>query len=297
MRAGRSSVRARLIVNPTARRGRAAATAPRVEDVLRSHGWAVQTTLTTSARHAVEVAERADPEDLLVALGGDGLLARVAEGALASGALVAPLPAGRGCDFIRAIGGSRDPMIACAALPAAVETRVDVGLAGDRPFLGVATVGYDSAANRYANAAPAAVPSALVYAWGGARALATTRATRWSVDVDGRAHEFDGWNVAIGNSGRYGAGMKVNPAASLTDGLLDVTTVEGLPRWRYPFLLPRLYAGSHIDGVTLRADRGAAITVHAPARQTVYADGDVVGRTPMTFTVLPGALRVLSATV
>lgn len=283
-----------VVVNPTARNGEAMAMVPAATDILRSHGWSVDVVVTRSSEHAVEIAAAAEPDGpLLVALGGDGLVARVAEGAVSSGALVAPLPGGRGCDFMRAVGGSRDLREAATRLPFATERRVDVGYAGETPFLGVATVGYDSRANDHANEAPAWLPGGLVYAYGGARALAETRPTSITLMIDGAERTFDGWSVAIGNSGRYGAGMKVNPDALLDDGELDITTVEGLPRWKYPVLLPRYFKGTHIDGVDIRADRAREIEVSAPAGYRVYADGDIVGETPMTFTVRPEALRIL----
>ncbi len=283
-----------IVANPAARNGETRAMIPVAADILRSHGWAVDIAVTRSAEHAVELAAAAEPDgQLLVALGGDGLVARVAEGAVRSGALVAPLPGGRGCDFLRAIGGSRDLHEAATRLPFATERRVDVGFAGATPFLGVATVGYDSRANDHANEAPAWLPGGLVYAYGGARALAETRSTSITLTMDGTERTFDGWSVAIGNSGRYGAGMKVNPDALLDDGELDITTVEGLPRWRYPMLLPRYFKGTHIDGDGIRAGRAREIEVSAPVGCRVYADGDIVGETPMTFTVKPEALRIL----
>lgn len=283
-----------IVANPAARNGQAKAMVPVVVDILRSHGWSVDATITRSAEHAVEIAAAGGPDGpLLVALGGDGLVARVAEGAIRSGALVAPLPGGRGCDFLRAIGGSRDLREATASLRTATERRVDVGFAGATPFLGVATVGYDSRANDHANEAPAWLPGALVYAYGGARALLETTSTSITMTTDGQSRTFDGWSVAIGNSGRYGAGMIVNPGARLDDGELDITTVEGLPRWKYPMLLPRYFKGTHIDGADIRAARGRTIEVAAPVGQRVYADGDIVGETPMTFTVEQQALRIL----
>lgn len=283
-----------IVANPAARNGKARAMIPVAADILRSHGWSVDVAVTRSAEHAVELAAAAGPDGpLLAALGGDGLVARVAEGAIRSGALVAPLPGGRGCDFIRAIGGSRDLREAASALPFATERRVDVGMAGETPFLGVATVGYDSRANDHANEAPAWLPGALVYAYGGARALLETRSYPITVTTDATSRTFNGWSVAIGNSGRYGAGMKVNPDALLDDGELDLTTVEGLPRWKYPMLLPRYFKGTHIDGVDIRAARGREIAVSAPTGDRVYADGDIVGDTPMTFTVQRKALRIL----
>lgn len=111
--------------------------------------------------------------------------------------------------------------------------------------------------------------------------------------VDGVTHEFTGWNVAIGNSGRFGAGMRVNPDASMSDGLLDVTVVTDIPRWRYPAMLPRLFRGTHVDGVRVRALRGRDIRVITPHVGDVYADGDLLEASPTTFRALPDALRVI----
>lgn len=283
-----------LVVNPASRRGAAAKLVEPVCDILRAHDWTPDVVITKSAEHAYEIAAQADSDDLLVALGGDGLHGRVAAGAVESGCVMAPLPAGRGHDFVRALGASSDVVEAAGALATAVERRLDVGLAGDDVFLGVATIGYDSRANTYANAAPDAVPSALVYAYGGARALLHTRPHPVALRVDGVEHRFTGWNIAIGNSGRYGAGMKVNPHASMTDGMLDVTVVKELPRWRYPVLLPKLFRGTHIDGVHVCHYRGRRIEVLEPADGDVYADGDLLDSSPRVFEAKPAALRVLS---
>ena len=285
----------RLICNPTAHKGRALTELAPVQRILAGHGWSVEAVVTSSGRHAEEAAAEVDPDVLLVALGGDGLVARVATGALISGACVAPLPAGRGHDLMRALGAPADVRVAAEYLPVATERRIDVGMAGGTAYLGVATIGYDSLANAYANAAPGIVPSGLVYAYGGLRALWQTRPETIALVVDGVDRSFRGWNIAIGNSGRYGAGMKVNPIAVLDDGELDVTVIGELPRRRYPALLPKLYTGDHIDGLDVRQLRGREIRVDAPADRIVYADGDEIGRTPMTFTVRHRALRILAA--
>lgn len=285
-----------LVANPSSRAGRTRSLVEPARDVLRSHGWDVDVVVTESAQHATETAAAADPDTLVAALGGDGLFARVAAGALISGALMAPLPGGRGADFVRALGAPTSWREVASRLPYATERRVDVGMADDVPFLGVATLGYDSLANTYANAAPSFVPGPLVYAYGGARALLRTHPHPIRLSVDGERLDFTGWNIAIGNSGRYGAGLRVNPDASLQDGLLDVTVVADLPRHRYPAMLPKLYAGTHVDGRFVRAYRGARIEVLEPVGTDLYLDGDRAPASagPRTFTTRPGALRLLA---
>lgn len=285
-----------LIVNPTSRGGRVLELVEPTRDILRSHGWKVDVVVTTSAEHATEVAAQAEPQTLLAALGGDGLFARVAAGALVSGAAMAPLPGGRGADFVKALGADGGVRDIAARLPLATERRVDVGMAGDFPFLGVATLGYDSLANTFANAAPKFMPASLVYPYGGVQALVRTTPHRIVLRVDGETYDFTGWNVAIGNSGRYGAGMRVNPDASMNDGLLDVTVVGDMPRYRYPAMLPKLFRGTHIDGRFVRAYRGAVVEVLEPTGGDLYLDGDLApaANGARTFTARPDALRILA---
>ena len=75
------TVREALIVaNPTARNGRAEAMVPVAADILRGHGWSVDVEITRSAEHASEIGAAGSPDGpVLVALGGDGLVAGVAE--------------------------------------------------------------------------------------------------------------------------------------------------------------------------------------------------------------------------
>ena len=39
--------------------------------------------------------------------------------------------------------------------------------------------------------------------------------------------------------------MKVAPEADIEDGLLDVTIIEKLPRWKIPVELPKFIKGEH----------------------------------------------------
>ena len=65
-------------------------------------------------------------------------------------------PAGRpGNDFARVAGIPRDPVAACDVIAHGVERPLDLGEAGGRGFIGIASLGFDSDANRIANEAPA----------------------------------------------------------------------------------------------------------------------------------------------
>jgi len=287
-----------LVVNPAAGGGRAATLLPGVEAALRAHGLTFRTERTTSVEHARELARAAHGAgEVPVTLSGDGLVGCVAGALSALGApeppLMGVLPGGRGNDFARVTGIPADAVAACAVLAGGVSRPIDLGVVDGAPFVGIASVGFDSEANRIANAAPARLGN-LVYAYGAVRALASYRHATFTVAADGEPpRTFAGWSVAVANASTYGGGMVMAPAARLDDGLLDVVMTESTSRAHFLRTLPKAFKGTHVEEAFVHVRQGREIRVSADRLFVVYADGDPIGRLPATIGVLPGAVRVL----
>ena len=102
-------MRGLLIVNP-----RATTTSPRVTDVLvqaLSNELDLEVTVTTHKGHGIAIGERARAEglDIVVTLGGDGVIHEVVNGLLTNGVhadlpRLATVPGGSGNVFARALG-------------------------------------------------------------------------------------------------------------------------------------------------------------------------------------------------
>jgi diacylglycerol kinase family enzyme len=91
--------------------------------------------------------------------------------------------------------------------------------------------------------------------------------------------------------------MHIAPTASLDDGLLDVVVItapDRRRRWQLVRSLPRLYDGSHVELDEVLVMRGAEVTISADRPVTSYGDGERHTDLPLTATVRPGALQVLS---
>jgi YegS/Rv2252/BmrU family lipid kinase len=284
-----------LIVNPSAGGGRAARALPAVEARLRALGVSFEVDATRDVAHARELAVAAARRGrVVVTLSGDGLLGAVAD-ALSEvpGAVVGVLPGGRGNDFARVVGIPLDAEAACDVIAHGQPRAIDLGQAGATRFIGIASLGFDSDANRIANEAPARL-GALVYVYGALRALIAWKPAGFSLEVDGERVGFSGWGVAMANSKAYGGGMFVAPDAELDDGALDVVRLERTSKARFlRKVLPKVFKGEHVHEPSVHVLRGAEVRVEADRPFTVYADGDPVGDLPMTFRALPGALQVL----
>jgi YegS/Rv2252/BmrU family lipid kinase len=283
-----------LIVNPHAGGGRALRLLPGVEAALRSQGRPFRVAETTSMQHARELAREAcDRGEIVAAMGGDGITGAVA-GELRDGAgLLAVLPGGRGNDFARKLGIPFDPVEAVALLESGAERRIDLADAEGTTYLGILSAGFDSDVSRIALETRLKLGT-FVYTYGVLRAIAGWKPAAWDVTIDGDPRSFDGYSVAVANSGVFGGGMYLAPDSELDDGQLEVIMISAQSKLRYLRGLPRVFNGSHPKDPAVTLVQAKQVTFHADRPFRAYADGDPIGDLPLTVRVLPGSLRVVA---
>jgi YegS/Rv2252/BmrU family lipid kinase len=212
------------------------------------------------------------------------------------------LPGGRGNDLARVLGIPEDPVAACATIAHGIPRAMDLGEVldqdserGGQAFVGIASAGFDSDANRIANEAPAWL-GGLVYAYGALRALSSWRPARFEIELSpsGERHTFTGYSVGAANSKAYGGGMFAAPGALLDDGLLDVVVLEDLSRIRFlTRVLPKVFKGEHVHLPSVQVYRAAEVTISADRPFTMYADGDPIGELPLRLRAVRGAVTML----
>ena len=190
--------------------------------------------------------------------------------------------------------GSPPRFRARVELLAAGSTRaIDVGEVNGRRFLGIASCGFDSDANRIANQARL-VKGNLVYLYAALRALAAWKPARFELVLDGDLRRFTGFSVAAANNKAFGGGMFVAPDAELDDGKLDVVWVSGMAKLHFLANLPKVFKGRHVDNDEVTVLRAAEVTISADRPFAVYADGDHLADLPATIRLLPRALNVIA---
>ncbi|MCO5315576.1 MAG: diacylglycerol kinase family lipid kinase [Solirubrobacterales bacterium] len=284
----------RLIVNPTAGGGRSRQVLPRLERALDARRCVFQVTPSRSLEHGIELALGAsDVGEVPVVVSGDGLIGAVGGALAGSGTAMGILPAGRGNDLARGLGIPTDPEAAVECLVNGKVRDIDVGEANGERFLGIASVGFDSDANRIANEARL-VKGTLVYTWAALRALAGWKPARFTLREGDAETRTDGYTVAVANNRFYGGGMKIAPDAELDDGLLDVITIGGVGKLGFLLNLPRVFRGTHVrrpEVVSVRRVRSIEISASRPF--TMYADGDPLTDLPARVRVLPGRLSLI----
>lgn len=285
-----------LIVNPTSGRGKAGRIVAEARARLVSMGCDVEVSASDSAMHASELAAAASGRhEVVAAVGGDGMVAYVAQGVIGTPAALGIVPSGTGNDFAANLGyARRKPLDACAVIARGARRRVDVGrIEGGRAFLCVAGGGFDGEVNREANSIKHLRGTA-VYLIATLRTLRRFTPARFTVTLDGEERSFDGMFVAVGNAASYGGGMRITPDAKPDDGLFDVCLVGAMGKGSLVSQLPRLFTGGHVRHPAVQILRARRVSLAADRPFTLYADGEDAGPLPATLTLEPAALDVVA---
>jgi YegS/Rv2252/BmrU family lipid kinase len=281
-----------LLVNPSSGGGRALKLLPRIEAALDQRRASFRVVRTRSLEHGVDKALGAvEAGELPVVVSGDGMIGAVG-GALAGGATpLGIVPVGRGNDLARVLGIPTEPEAAIEIVLAGHTRTIDVGEANGKSFLGIASVGFDSDANRIAN--ESRLGGNLVYAYAALRALIAWKPARFTIAIGDARTRMEGYSVVVANSNAYGGGMFVAPDADLDDGEFDVVTIARVGKLRFLGNLPKVFKGTHVHNDEVQVVRASRLSLSASRPFAVYADGEHLTDLPAELRVIPHALRVL----
>lgn len=297
-----------LVVNP-----QAGGKGPRRLDQLRSaldaQGLDHDVLATEAPGDATRLAHEALSEGtrFLVAVGGDGTVHEVVNGmldadggAVAPGAVLGVVAAGSGCDFVRTFDLPSKAATAAGRLAGDAVRTVDVAR------ISYADAGGRSLTRYFANIAEAGLgATCAARAVRMPRALGQSRylAAFWAVlpgyrpgtariDVDGTtAYEGRAVNVVAANCRFFGGGMHISPHSDPGDGELEVSVYNGRKTDSFT-MLPKVYRGRHLPHRNVVELRGRSFTVTADQPLAVEADGEILGTTPVTIDVVPGAIAL-----
>lgn len=292
-----------VILNPASKRG--AALRRWLEKELKKNKGG-ELVFTTEPRHAEQLALAAAQAGRdVVAVGGDGTVAEVAQGVISSGrqARFGIVPCGNGNDYAwHTLGLPRDHRQALQIALRGAAQPMDVGLVNGRSFLNSLGVGID--ANIAATAERMKRTTflrghTLYYAASLTELLFHyNRVPELQVTLDGVDHDRRLYAMAAVNLGpTAGGGFKINPGADPRDGLLDLCLIWKSSQLRALRLLPMVEKGKHIDQPEVSRLRVRAVTM--AAAQPVYAhlDGEVIRAERFDVSILPGALLVRQGAV
>ena len=308
-----------VIVNPASADGATRENWPKIASDLRTHFGAFTVSFTEAVSHARVLAAEAAEQgtQLIIACGGDGTISEVANGIIEAKKEVelGILPGGTGSDFRRTLRVPTNIAAAARALRDGRPRQIDAGRVtfvndrGEREtrfFVNVASFGMStSVLDRTSSGearkwipgfAPRKLSSKLSYAAATVQTTLTSSPIEVNIQLDEhperrlRVTEF-----CVANARYYGGGMKIAPDAKFDDGFFDIVTIGDASSFRILANAPRLYFGAHLRMNEVTHALAKQVVARAIKKDDVVRvelDGEVLGRLPATFEIVPRVLRV-----
>lgn len=302
------------VVNPIAGKGKFLETARSM--ARENHADALH--LTEGVGECIDYVAAAclsDPATHFVVCGGDGTAGEAVTGIMRAGAgqsaRLTVVPAGSGNDFHRGI--------AAVSIPKGEDSiPLDLILANGRYVLNMLNVGFDCAVVSATEAMRRGgkIPGSLTYLAGVLSVLKRKESFHTEIrltDVftpgqEGYRNEVlegDFLLTAIGNLPFCGGGFKGVPAATPTDGMIDVLIARDMTRMQFLSLVGGYRSGTHVNPETLTPypyyapyiEYRRCRTVSFSGVREICLDGEVIPATGVRAESVPAAIRYVPATL
>lgn len=242
------------------------------------------------SRLAAAAADRG--ADAVIAVGGDGTLNEVVNGLDGRDTPLGVVPLGTANDFARQIGTPRDPDHAMDVVLQRTPVRMDTASLNGRRFVNVSSGGIGAETTAETPADAKASLGTLAYAITGLRKVAGLTPYTASFRADELDITAQFLVFAVGNARTTGAGTLLAPHASVTDGYLDVTIIESIPRREFAQMMMKVKRGHHVATPGVHYARVRSLLIESEQPISVNVDGENLQLRRLEYRVRPGDLWV-----
>jgi len=235
--------------------------------------------------------------DYLIVAGGDGTLNEVVNGIaqIKQRPRIGLIPFGTGNDFARTLG-----------LPPTLEENIDilrrrktrpidlvrVTSRRRRYFINVSAGGFSGMVNEKITPQIKRTWGPLTYVRGAAAALPKLHAYQTRVVLDDREEISTAlYNVVIANGRFVAGGLPIAPEADPGDGLFDVILIPKRSAGEMLMLATQIVLGKHFSNSAIVFRRAKKIALRSRPGMWFNVDGELVGRAPAVFQIVPRALN------
>lgn len=298
-----------LIANPSAGGFKVRKDFPHIAKLLMKNGIIFTKNFSKKRLHAFTLAEKAVKKGFtgLIAVGGDGTVNEVVNGMLKAESKkklkLAVIPVGTGNDWGKSVGITNNYEQAIKAIKKGITVVQDIcktqyltdeGMR-ERHFINVAGSGYDAEVLfKTEKMKKLGKTGKWLYFRNIFTSLFSYRPAVTSVTIDGKEvinEKMLSLNVGIGKYN--GGGMMQVPHALIDDGKLALTFIGNIGKFGIIKHSSKLKKGTIGNVPKVQLLKGKKINITSPDKLLFEADGEALGRAPLHFEVVPGALNVV----
>jgi len=301
-----------VIVNPAAASGRAKRLWNAIKQALDATSIDYVFEFTTHKSHAVEFVQQAIKSGKrdFIAVGGDGTLNEVVNGIFSQEDIptneitIANIPIGTGNDWIKTHKIKQDYKEAIGVIKKSRIKLHDVGKLTyrsdnkliDKYFINVAGFGFDAAVVRKSiKLGEKGLKGKRGYIIG--MLMVMMKYTEQVIRLKTSKHDMekDVFNLNIGICRFNGGGMMVVPHADFDDGMLAMTLVEKISRFKIIRKFLTLFSGTFVKLEEVVTMKSEAFSLHSEMDIEFEVDGEMIGSSKVIdISILPQSIRVIS---
>lgn len=292
-------MRVKVILNPTAGRGRAGKERELITRALAQYDGEFSLEETRVHNHATEIARQAVAAgyDLIIAAGGDGTVNQVVNGMAGSGIPLGILGCGTGNDFAAMIGMPKDTLSSIKQIMEGEVKWVDLCRVNRKYFISSVGAGFDGAVAHTVNHGFRWIRGMTAYLLGVFMTLFSYKQHPVRLQVDEETYEFKALLVAVNNATTYGGGIKINPEARIDDGLFNICAAKNMNFFEILCCLPLAVKGAHQRLKKVMMLQGKEVTLESKTPLYYQLDGEVLQDRILKFSIYPRSFPIKGAVI
>ncbi|MBU0488741.1 MAG: diacylglycerol kinase family lipid kinase [Bacteroidetes bacterium] len=300
-----------IIVNPNAGNKKCGNDWPQIRTIIESNLPDPEFLLTTRRLEAIGFAENAVKQGFrkIAVAGGDGTLNEVVNGIMNCNeisdgeVMVGMIPVGTGNDWCRMYDIPFDYSEAIEIIKREKTALQDIGSVSfsdsgvslNRWFINVTGLGYDAVVAMKTNKdKERGKGTSLAYKMNMFSCLLSYKTLKSKITIDGNSIDRAVFSMNVGVCKYNGGGMIQVPEAIPDDGILDLTIINKIARWKVVANTKKLYNGTIKSLPFVEIYKAKDIKIEAGGRMYIEVDGESLGTDPFHFTIVPSAIRVVS---
>lgn len=236
--------------------------------------FSYQVRYTEYAGHAEVLAREAVEKgtDIVVAVGGDGTVNEVARALIHRQTALGIIPCGSGNGLARHLQLPMDPEGAIQMINEACIKSLDYGTMNNLPFFCTCGMGFDAFVSmKFANSGKRGL---LSYIENTLRETLTYKPDTYTLTLDDQQIEQRAFVIACANASQYGNNAFIAPAATMSDGLMDITVLEPFSAIEAPQLALQLFNGTLTTNSRVKTFKARKAHIKRLSKAPVHVDGD-----------------------
>lgn len=235
----------------------------------------------------------------IIACGGDGTINEVVNGIAGSSVIMGIMPLGTENILAKAMSIPLDIKEACRYFLAASVKTWDLGIANGRYFLIMSGIGLDAQVVSQMEREPKfkKATGSLGFIWKGAsvifgedgqeRTFATVRLLDQNIEYKSYIRL-----IVVGNLPQYGGSLKLALKAKPDDGKLDIIIFPYRDEMDVVTKLLEIFTETHLENGEIPYFTSTNFEIITEPSVYCQIDGELLGKTPVHYSVKPGAIKV-----